>query len=113
MVCQAGPVEEGFFNCGRCEKCRRTLLELSAVDRVEGAVSFRSRDVSPAGIFRGRIRREGIYHWDDLVKAFEARRRFGMSGAIRLKIFVSKVAPHRRGGDPQGRSSLSAGKRRG
>lgn len=44
-VCTQNPV--GLLNCGKCEKCMRTMLELLAVDRLGRATAFPVQDVSP------------------------------------------------------------------
>jgi hypothetical protein len=44
-VCTQNP--PGMLNCGKCEKCLRTMLELLALNSLEKATAFPSQDVSP------------------------------------------------------------------
>lgn len=43
-VCTENPT--GLLNCGRCEKCVRTMLELRALGRLDRATAFPVQDVS-------------------------------------------------------------------
>ena len=42
--------EDGRINCGRCEKCIRTMLLLLGMGRLQEASAFRENDVTPAMI---------------------------------------------------------------
>jgi hypothetical protein len=44
-VCTENPTDR--LNCGRCEKCMRTMLELLAVGSLDRATAFPVQDVSP------------------------------------------------------------------
>jgi hypothetical protein len=110
MVCQAGPVGGGYLNCGECEKCRRTLVALAVFDAVGGAASFRSRDVSPKAIVRGRVDPESGFHWSCVQEALRSQGRPALARAIGFKLLTSRLIPLRRVLDPEryGRRGISS-----
>lgn len=55
-VCWENP--NSAYNCGRCEKCRRTMINLAAVGALNRCESFDS-ELSAADVARLRIRSEG------------------------------------------------------
>ena len=101
MVCQAGPVPDGYFNCGRCEKCVRTLLCFLAAGALDRARSFRRREVSPRIVLRGRFDSEVANQWRPLRKAFCRRGLRALSAAIALKLIRSCLDPPRRVESPE------------
>jgi len=96
MVCQAGPVPDGSLNCGRCEKCQRTHLELIAAGAPVALLSLQSRDVSPAAIRRGRIEQPQLHYWRELASLFRARNAHPLARAIAFKILGSRLRPRKR-----------------
>ncbi|MEO8751683.1 MAG: hypothetical protein ABI624_03295 [Casimicrobiaceae bacterium] len=83
-VCTKNP--EHQLNCGRCEKCVRTRLELLAFGGTDAAQVFGGQPLSAADILGIRIRVDSIYYQEiiapllrqgrpDLVAAIEDRKR--------------------------------------
>jgi hypothetical protein len=100
MVCQAGPVPDGFLNCGECEKCLRTLLSMAEADGLPRATSFRRRDLSPGRIFRGGLDPEVALQWRVLREELRGRHRGAFSATIGLKLLRSRIDPPRRAKSP-------------
>ncbi len=67
LVCNESPLDPGVVNCGRCEKCLRTLLELFVVGALEDASTFAVRDVTAERV-RNLPTVDGyvIRRWEDL-----------------------------------------------
>ncbi len=75
------------LNCGRCEKCVRTMLELLAIDQLANTRAFEADDVSPEllNAFSIRIRdRQSFYQ--ELLPLFEERGRNDLVAAIQDKL---------------------------
>ena len=47
MVCLEGPLPEGRLNCGRCEKCVRTMVGLLAAGELAGTEAFPDQRLTP------------------------------------------------------------------
>ncbi|HET9796302.1 MAG TPA: hypothetical protein VFS34_17810 [Thermoanaerobaculia bacterium] len=82
MVCTQGPLESGSLNCGRCEKCLRTLAALGP--SAAGAARFERADVTPAildevdpGLHAWAV----AGFWGDLAETFRARGRDDLAAA--------------------------------
>jgi len=68
-VCFERPVHA--LNCGRCEKCIRTMLELLAVGALDRCTAFEV-GLDPARVAALRIKREGMRHnYEDSLAALE------------------------------------------
>ncbi len=81
IVCNETPLPAGVRNCGRCEKCMRTLFEFLAVGSLSKASTFAVRDVTPASIRRLRtVEASAVRRWIDLRQ--ELRGRSDLSAAI-------------------------------
>lgn len=81
IVCNESPLPAGVTNCGRCEKCMRTLCEFLAVGSLSRASTFAVRDVTPDSIRRLRtVEASAIRRWIDLRQ--ELRDRPDLSAAI-------------------------------
>ncbi|MGH9440754.1 MAG: hypothetical protein ACRD16_00605 [Thermoanaerobaculia bacterium] len=64
LVCSQGPLESGQTNCGRCEKCLRTMIELLLANALSEDGPFRARDVE-AGLLEGLVvAPESLGHWE-------------------------------------------------
>lgn len=73
-VCYRQPQES--LNCGRCEKCVRTMLELVAVAALDRGGAFPMRDVTPAMLREVRLYLD--YHcvrWAEMVPDLERQGR--------------------------------------
>ena len=46
-VCTSSTISPGQLNCGKCEKCIRTMLHLLLLGRLDHCAAFPCRDVSP------------------------------------------------------------------
>jgi hypothetical protein len=55
LVCNEAPLPHGIINCGRCEKCVRTRLEIRAAGSSRRAATF-----PPGDVTAGSIRRLGM-----------------------------------------------------
>ena len=67
LVCNEAPLPAGITNCGRCEKCLRTLCEILSAGALDHASTFASRDVSPEAIRRlHTVEWYAIRRWLDL-----------------------------------------------
>lgn len=79
-VCSRAP--DGL-NCGRCEKCVRTMLELVALGKLQEA-PFPDRDVTPALL--GSVDIENPYHYRELVPLLREQGRPDLIHAIRGRV---------------------------
>ena len=68
IVCVQGPLDGGAANCGRCEKCVRTMLALLVAGALEDA-PFPARDVDPSRLVGIRLEPERARFWQELVPA--------------------------------------------
>ncbi len=50
FVCFEGPLSEGELNCGRCEKCLRTMTALEAAGCLNRATAFPRRRLTTADL---------------------------------------------------------------
>ena len=67
LVCNQAPLSAGVINCGRCEKCLRTLCELLAAGALDRAETFAVREVTPEAIRAlPTIDEYAIRRWEDL-----------------------------------------------
>ncbi len=82
LVCSQGPLEDGLINCGRCEKCLRTMVALLLAGALGQAVSFPSRDIEVADIDALTPRREIIVFWSDFPEALRLRGRDDLARAV-------------------------------
>jgi len=83
------PPERGVANCGRCEKCLRTMLELLIGGGLEGSRTF-PRDVDAAAILAVPdvpAFRALRYYWEPLVEPLRRAGRADLADAVdrRLK----------------------------
>jgi hypothetical protein len=67
VVCHEAPLPEGDKNCGRCEKCVRTMAELAAVG--SNTASFPSGGLTPAAIDVLPVRLDAELFWEPLIPA--------------------------------------------
>ncbi|MBC8247597.1 MAG: hypothetical protein H8E81_08420 [Deltaproteobacteria bacterium] len=75
------------LNCGRCEKCVRTMLELLSIDQLSNTRAFEENDVSPDRLsaFSIRIRdREPFYQ--ELLPLLKERGRYDLVATIEDKL---------------------------
>ena len=93
MVCTEGPLASGSLNCGRCEKCVRTLAALGP--SAARAASFERIDVTPAVLRRLRV---GLHpwavadFWSDIAETFRARGRDDLASAADALVSRARAA---------------------
>jgi hypothetical protein len=82
MVCGEAPIDSDFPNCGRCEKCVRTMLELDVAGGLEAATSFPQRRITVEDI---EILSPQFWvppYWKDLVEPLCASGRRDLVAAV-------------------------------
>jgi hypothetical protein len=85
VVCLQRP-EPPLLNCGRCEKCVRTMTELLAIGALGRAVSFPSSDVTPQMIRGLRLSALVEDYWKDVLPLLAERGRGDLGSEIRAKL---------------------------
>lgn len=85
VVCLAYPGPP-HLNCGECEKCVRTMLQLLAIGRLGEARSFPHEDVRPEMIRAVTMSRIDTGYYGDLVIALARRGRSDLVAAIEAKL---------------------------
>ncbi len=83
MVCGEAPIDSRQPNCGRCEKCARTLLELDLAGGLEAAVSFPRRDFTAEDLDAISPGYWVLTYWRDIAEALAARGRKDLAAAAR------------------------------
>jgi len=79
-------------NCGRCEKCLRTMLALEALG-VRGSSSFAGRSIRPRDLANIRILDRATHgDYAELVKPLNAIGRTDLAGIIKWRIRLGRVA---------------------
>ncbi|HET9793150.1 MAG TPA: hypothetical protein VFS34_01715 [Thermoanaerobaculia bacterium] len=66
FVCHSWP-EPGAPNCGRCEKCLRTLAEILVCGGIDAADSFPRGTLTAEAVSRSELRIDSAVFWGDLV----------------------------------------------
>jgi hypothetical protein len=84
-VCLANVPDK--LNCGRCEKCVRTMLELEALGLLDKTRAFAEDSVDPAWLdaFSITIRVRNPFY-EELIEPLKARGREDLAGKIRDKL---------------------------
>ncbi|HET9796306.1 MAG TPA: hypothetical protein VFS34_17830 [Thermoanaerobaculia bacterium] len=73
LVCMAGPPPP-FLNCGRCEKCLRTMAALAGLGRLAESREFPVRDLAPDAIDAFSVGPHYAPYWRDLLPLLRGRR---------------------------------------
>lgn len=78
------------LNCGRCEKCVRTMTGLAAIGRLDATAAFVEDDVdcSLFDAFKIVIRERGLFY-EEMIPYLEARGRQDLVDCIRAKLAES------------------------
>ena len=77
----------GVLNCGRCEKCLRTLTALLILGKLDAAVSFAQREVTPELILANAfVHKITFPFWQELVGPLEEAGRADLARAVRRQI---------------------------
>jgi hypothetical protein len=90
MVCFNAPVD--WPNCGRCEKCVRTMAELAAVGLLEVATQFPEKRLRPDAIRALSLTALVEDYWSDLLPAFAARGESAIVAAIEDRLASARLA---------------------
>ena len=81
VVCMNQPPPP-YLNCGRCEKCLRTMTGLEALGRLSDARQFPDRSVSAEMIRSAGIHPHVAPYWRDFVAPLRARGRDDLADAV-------------------------------
>ena len=77
----------GILNCGRCEKCLRTLTALLILGKLDAAVSFAHREVTPELILANTfVNKTTFPFWQELVRPLEEAGHEDLARAIKRRI---------------------------
>ncbi len=101
MVCHETPLPGDEINCGRCEKCVRTMVELLVANALDRATAFPVRRVTAEmidAVEPAQIRTERF--WSDLTGPLEAVGRADLARATNA--FVSRARRQRQWEDDSG-----------
>lgn len=77
----------GLLNCGRCEKCTRTMLELMVLGKLDRCPSFDANDVELSAIKRSTVM--SSFHaltFEDLVEPLRTLGRSDLADAVDRKV---------------------------
>jgi hypothetical protein len=88
-VCFEGPVGDSRLNCGRCEKCLRTMVALLAIGALERTGAFGGERVTPESIRRLELSyepNEFPFLWEPLRRSMEEIGRRDLAEAIRRRL---------------------------
>jgi hypothetical protein len=89
VVCFEGPVPDGALNCGKCEKCVRTMVMLTSLGRLERAGAFPCREVTEETVEEITIGYHPSFFemaWSPLVAPLRSCGRSDLVGVIERKI---------------------------
>lgn len=93
MVCGEAPIDPRQINCGRCEKCARTLLELDLAGSLEEATSFPRRALTAEDLDALSPNYSVFTFWRDLTEALGASARNDLAAAAHR--VADRAARHR------------------
>jgi len=84
--------EPGALNCGRCEKCMRTMLELLALDKLKDIGAFPFNDVTEKMVMNSvKIRSEDMRSaYQELIPPLKKLNRYDLVSAIEYKLKAYK-----------------------
>jgi hypothetical protein len=93
FVCFEGPLPDSRANCGRCEKCLRTMIALLAVSSLEQTKAFGDSAVTPEAIRQVDLSydpNEFSFLWKPLERSMEEIGRRDLAAAIRRRLAESR-----------------------
>jgi hypothetical protein len=82
IVCSEMPIDERQANCGRCEKCLRTMLELEIAGLRESAISFPPREIFLENLDALSPAFWNLPFWRELVEPLRERGRVDLASAV-------------------------------
>jgi len=75
-----------LVNCGRCEKCVRTMLGLIALGKLDQASSFPHRDVTPAMLAVVNLTPRNAPYYEECVAPLEQRGRHDLAAPLQARL---------------------------
>jgi hypothetical protein len=81
VVCMAGPPPP-LVNCGRCEKCMRTMTALAGLGRLTDALEFPVRDLTPEAIDAFSFGPHYAPYWRDILPLLREGKRDDLADAV-------------------------------
>jgi hypothetical protein len=81
MVCTQGPLPDGKRNCGRCEKCLRTMVALLLLDALGPPAPF-PHDIDASWLASIRTRPTKRLFWRQFPEPLRARGREDLAAAV-------------------------------
>ena len=91
LVCFDAPDGEAP-NCGRCEKCVRTMAELAAIGRLDAAAQFPESRLRPESVRALSLTALVLDYWEDLLPALAGRGESDLVEAIRERLAAARKA---------------------
>ena len=90
IVCLQSPASPPL-NCGKCEKCMRTMVELLIVGRLGRTREYPSAEITVEQLRRLRLAARIEEYWTELPAALDAMGRGDMARVIRSKLRRSRL----------------------
>lgn len=93
LVCFEGPLPSGRLNCGRCEKCLRTMTALVTIGAHERCAAFAGERPTAEKIDAmsfGYVPANVDEYWGPLVEPLERRGESRLARAVRAKIAAAR-----------------------
>jgi hypothetical protein len=93
MVCFESPLENDGLNCGKCEKCIRTMTALEAAGCLDRASAFPRRHLLPEdleGISLGYTLHRFTSSWEPMITPLRQRGREDLAAVVDQKIRQAK-----------------------
>jgi hypothetical protein len=88
---------DGALNCGQCEKCARTMLELVALGALGRTRAFPEQDISPDSVMRyvnikpyARVFKNPIY--EELLEPLSAIGRHDLVRVLEAKLYPERTS---------------------
>ena len=86
LVCPEAPLPEGEINCGRCEKCLRTMAELLVAGALGEAASFPVGALTAPAIESLLLIGDIVFFWISLAEPLRTLGRHDLANAIERKV---------------------------
>jgi hypothetical protein len=90
VVCMAGPPPP-YLNCGRCEKCLRTMTALSGLGRLAEAREFPSRTLDAATIDAFPVDHHYAPYWRAILPLLREGGRTDLAAAVERRLAAAEV----------------------
>ena len=90
VVCMAGPPPP-YLNCGRCEKCLRTMTALAGLGRLAGAREFPSRTLDAAAIDAFDVGPHYAPYWRAILPLLREGGREDLAAAVERQLAAAEI----------------------